>query len=332
MTLSISTGRPAAAAPPEIADWVREVAGRQDPRVGATTPVVPLLTYGLPTRPFAANASDVYICAGVALKLHPPLTDPDELATRLKAIADPDVERAWVQPLGYRPFPAPGGRVATLWPRVSVLGTLDPPPWQDAGRLLARVHTLEPKDPLPAAGTVRLIERALTRLRGRRDEPGARWLTEGDGDMSEHSRGLDRPGLATLAGVGERLVARLAEPARSTMVHGDFHLGQLGHTLLRRQWRLLDVDNAGLGDPAWDLATPAAFYAAGLLDSAAWKTFLGSYREAGGPAVPADGDVWAALELPTRAAALVAAVAMLGRVHAEATADSLLAVAFTGER
>ena len=299
--------------------------------MGATTPVVPLLTYGLPTRPFAAGSSDVFICAGVSLKIHPARTDPEELATRLRAIAGPDVERSWVQPLGYRPFPAPGGRVATLWPRVSVLGTLDHHPWQDAGRLLARVHNCEPTMELPPAGTSAVVERALARLRGIEDEPGARWLTEGDGDMSEHSRGLDRPRLAALAGVAERLAARLSETPRSTMVHGDFHLGQLGHTLLRRQWRLLDVDNLGLGDPAWDLATPAAFYAAGLLDSAAWKTFLASYREAGGPAVPADGDVWATLELPARAAALVAAVSMLGRVHAEATADSLLAVAFSPE-
>jgi aminoglycoside phosphotransferase (APT) family kinase protein len=185
-----------------------------------------------------------------------------------------------------------------------------------------------PDDGAPAAGGRALLERATAQLREVNARPSARWLTEGDGDMSEHSRGLSRPALDRLADAGERLAARLAQPGQVTWTHGDFHLGHLGHTLLRRQWRLIDVDTVGVGDPAWDLARPAAFYAAGLLDRPAWSRFLAAYREAGGPAVPADGDAWGALELPARAAALIAACPLLGRLHAEATADALLSVAW----
>ena len=63
------------APPPGIADWVRDVAGHQDPRVGPTTPVVPLVTRGLPTRPVAPEHSQVFICAGVIVKIHGENTD-----------------------------------------------------------------------------------------------------------------------------------------------------------------------------------------------------------------------------------------------------------------
>lgn len=73
-------------------------------------------------------------------------------------------------------------------------------------------------------------------------------------------------------------------PRGGALCHGDLHLGQL----VRGPgpdggWRLIDVDDLGIGTPAWDLARPAAWYAAGLLDTSAWVTFLDSYRAAGGP-------------------------------------------------
>ncbi len=41
------------------------------------------------------------------------------------------------------------------------------------------------------------------------------------------------------------------------------------------------MDDAGVGDPAWDLGRPAAWYAAGLLAPEDWSTFLDAYRAAG---------------------------------------------------
>ena len=49
---------------------------------------------------------------------------------------------------------------------------------------------------------------------------------------------------------------------------------------------LIDVDDLGVGDPAWDLARPAGFWAAGLIPDDDWATFLDAYRDAGGPALP----------------------------------------------
>ncbi|HQY99462.1 MAG TPA: aminoglycoside phosphotransferase family protein [Propionicimonas sp.] len=285
---------------PALTDWVRELASSQDPRVTKATPVFPLLTKGLPTRPIAPEHSQVYICAGVIVKLHGTGTDAGRLARRLHCIGGPDMDRLWIQPLRHHPIPAPGDRLATIWPRVTVLSTIDRPPWVDVGRLLARLHRMPVRDDPPRLGGHSRLARAVSYLRGRSD-------------------------LTWLADLGRELADRLEQPAQSTLAHGDFHLGQLGHTPLRRSWKLLDVDDFGVGDPAWDLARPAGFWAAGLLDDEAWTTFLAAYRESGGPAVPADGDPWPALDLPARAAVLVAAVQALRLPHSELTVEPLLA-------
>jgi Phosphotransferase enzyme family len=99
--------------------------------------------------------------------------------------------------------------------------------------------------------------------------------------------------------------------AGTALTHGDWHMGQL--IRLPDGWRMIDVDDLGAGDPVWDLARPAAWFAAGVMPAPAWERFLGAYRAHGGPAVPGEGDVWAALDLPARALAVqTAALAVAG--------------------
>nr|WP_244976245.1 phosphotransferase [Nocardia huaxiensis] len=115
------------------------------------------------------------------------------------------------------------------------------------------------------------------------------------------------------------LEAMRHDPMRPfTLVHGDFHLGQLvrlgdGD---RDSLRLIDVDDLGVGDPVWDLARMAGFFAAGILDSVAWERFLNAYRLAGGPAVPAH-DEWAVLDGPARALVVQAAAISVAKAGAE---------------
>lgn len=83
-----------------------------------------------------------------------------------------------------------------------------------------------------------------------------------------------------------------AQP-RSLLCHGDLHLGQLvRHPAPDGPWHLIDIDDLGLGEPAWDLARPAAGYATGLIPAADWAAFLAGYRAAGGPAVAPGDDLW----------------------------------------
>lgn len=285
-----------------LAEWVRGIAGGHDPRIGANTPVAPLRVAGLPTRPVAPEYSQVFVCAGVIVKLHGAGTDPGRLARRLHAIGGTDMDRLWIQPLRYAPLQAPGDRLATVWPRVTVLATIDRPPWARAGALLARLHQMPSVGDLPRLGGHSRLARAIAWLR--------------------HSGRAD---LHWLADLGEDLAERLAQPALTAPAHGDFHLGQLGHTPLRSSWKLLDVDDFGVGDPAWDLARPAGFWAAGLLEDDSWHELLAAYRDAGGPAVPPDGDPWPALDLPARAAMLIAAVQSVRSAHDGDTAEALLA-------
>ena len=288
--------------PGDLTTWVRAVAARHDPRIGPNTPVTPMHTPGLPTRPLASQHSRVFLCAGVIVKLHRVVTDTARLHRRLRGIGATDMDRLWIQPLSDEPVPAPGERVATVWPRVTVLATIDRPPWADAGVLLARLHRMPIESDPPRHGGPDRLDRAIS------------WL-----------RQSGRDDLSWLADLGATLADRLAQPVLNTLAHGDFHLGQLGHTPLRRSWKLLDVDDFGVGAPAWDLARPAGFWAAGLLDDDSWRAFLDAYREAGGPAVPASGDPWPSLDLPARAAVLVAAVQSLRSALAADAAEPLLA-------
>ena len=227
----------------------------------------------------------------VVVKVHHPRTDPRRLAARLRAAAGPRLERLLLAPLSTTVHPTPDGRAVTVWPRVDVLhATDDEQPWAAAGALLARLHqvTLEPISGLPATRPAARLERALRRIQG-----------------SSYAPLLHRVGSAVANEVG-------AATACCHLVHGDWHLGQL----CRRPddgLRLLDVDDLGVGDPAWDLGRPAGFWAVGLLADADWEAILAAYRRAGGSGVPRAGDPWPRLELPARAAVVLAACRAVAR-------------------
>ena len=106
-------------------------------------------------------------------------------------------------------------------------------------------------------------------------------------------------------------------PGPAALCHGDLHLGQLVRYPADGPWRLIDVDDLGLGVPAWDLARPAAWYACGLLPPDEWTRFLTAYQHAGGPAVPPDGDPWPALDVPARALTVQTAARATAKAAAE---------------
>jgi aminoglycoside phosphotransferase (APT) family kinase protein len=119
-------------------------------------------------------------------------------------------------------------------------------------------------------------------------------------------------------------VWRAGSPDRpTTVVHGDWHLGQLGRRSSTAPWLLIDVDDLGVGDPAWDLARPAGFWAAGLIPDDDWAAFLQSYRDADGPAVP-PADPWPVLEPFARAAVIHAATAGVAHGDDDETQAALL--------
>ncbi|MGV9243683.1 phosphotransferase family protein [Streptomyces sp. NPDC003710] len=216
-------------------------------------------------------------------KAHAPGTDPAGLALRL-AVAS-RLPGILLAPL----HPAPvtlHHRLVTFWPYGSPVDPDAPEaaPWEAAAALLARLHRAPAPAGLPPMRGPAKAARAVRRLRAAGSHPAA------------------EPVLRAWAALPEWARAQTPAPPSRTLCHGDLHLGQL----IRRpsdtgRWLLIDVDDLGVGDPAWDLARPAAWYACGLLPPDEWSRFLAAYREEGGPAVPSTGDPWPALDVPARA-------------------------------
>ncbi|MFF7475338.1 phosphotransferase [Streptomyces sp. NPDC008092] len=226
--------------------------------------------------------------ADTVVKAHAPATDPTALTLRLAtATRLPDV---FLAPLAPAPAAFVDDRPVTLWPYGAPVDPDAPEsaPWEAAATLLALLHRTPPTSTTPPMRGPAKAAHAMARLRAA--------LARADAHPAAP------PVLRAWSALPPWARGEAPMPGPRTLCHGDLHLGQLvRHPAPDGPWRLIDVDDLGVGVPAWDLARPASWYACGLLPPDEWTRFLTAYRAAGGPAVPEDGDPWSALDVPARA-------------------------------
>ncbi|WP_329083364.1 MULTISPECIES: phosphotransferase [unclassified Streptosporangium] len=279
-------------------------------RIGARYGGVPGTV--LPTRP------DVIIvrAGSVVVKAHAPGAEREPLVERMRATAHPALRGIMLEPVTEEVITA-GDRLVTVWPAGTPVDHADPDaaPWEAAARLLARLHAVPARalPPLRAAGGPARVASTVARLGDR----SAAELAVRRAFTCLPSSSPAGTNSAVAAPGGSLGTAGGSSGTASGLTHGDWHMGQMVRAPDR--WILIDVDDLGLGDQAWDLSRPAAWFAAGLLEPEVWQRFLGAYRAAGGVAVPPDGDPWGRLEIPAQAmtvqlaAAAVAAAERAGR-------------------
>ncbi|WP_328297689.1 phosphotransferase [Streptomyces sp. NBC_00435] len=293
-------------------------------------------------------------CGDTVAKAHAPDSDPDALAVRIRIAGDGALAGVLLPPLRTG-LGLVGGRAVSLWPYGAPVAPDRPEdaPWEAVAELLAALHRTPlhvlPAPVPPMRGPAKLA-RALHRLAAAHPPApgapahaplaggpaavqapagGAPGSGSGSGAHPDPGAGCDRQADPDDASALARLVRAAArtlpgwargegpQPPGGALCHGDLHLGQLvrgpaGH------WRLIDVDDLGLGTPAWDLARPAAWYAAGLLDTETWLRFLDAYRSAGGPAAgPPGSDPWPELDLAARALTVQTAALALAKADRE---------------
>ncbi|MDH6491730.1 aminoglycoside phosphotransferase family protein [Streptomyces sp. SAI-127] len=221
--------------------------------------------------------------ADTVAKAHAPDTAPADLTPRLATAAH--LPGILLPPLGRTPVDL-HGRLVTFWPYGEPVDPENPDaaPWESAATLLAQLHRTPAPPGLPPMRGPAKAALAVARL------------------LAAPHRRHTVPVLRAWRTLPAWARAETPMSDTTTLCHGDLHLGQLvRHPAPDGPWHLIDVDDLGVGEPAWDLARPAAWYACGLLSPDDWSRFLGAYRAAGGPAVPADGDPWPALDVAARA-------------------------------
>ncbi|WP_171064013.1 phosphotransferase family protein [Actinomadura soli] len=177
------------------------------------------------------------------------------------------------------------GRTVTVYPYGEPVDPQQKLPWEEGARLLAALHSTTVPADAPSWGRPARVARRVSEL--------------------GHGPAVDvvRRAFATLPAWIRGENGDGPPDAAEYLIHGDWHLGQMVRAQDGR-WRLIDIEDLGRGDPAWDLARPAALYSAGVLHPDEWSRFLGAYQEAGGPAVPAEGDPWTSLDVPARSLAI----------------------------
>ncbi len=203
--------------------------------------------------------------------------DNESLAEKIRTIQESDFKSIFLQP-NQSTYHCQNEKFGiSYWPEAERISPdkLTKGLWSQIGSLLAKLHSIPIKD-----SKLRFRAELFSNF-SQVNEKIANCFNQCS-VSSKHRKHLEKINQAWISILTHKNFHKVVKDIRlrpKVWSHGDFHLGQI--VFVQEQGkdsvRFIDFDTICHSIPEWDLARPAALFAAGVLPAHLWQSFIESY-------------------------------------------------------
>jgi hypothetical protein len=227
-------------------------------------------------------------------------SDNKSLSKKIHTIQESDFQSIFLQPNRFISHHQNDDINISYWPEAERISPdkLTDGLWSEIGSLLARLHSVPlknsslrfPAELFPIFSEVNeKIESCFKK-------------SAGSSKYREHLETINHAWISILTNKNFHKVVKDIRLRPKVWSHGDFHLGQI--VIIQDQGknaaRLIDCDSLCHSIAEWDLARPAALFAAGILPAQFWQSFIESYAEHRFKCKLNEKKLWSSLDIPAK--------------------------------